>query len=173
MIGGRGAVVALVGLAGILLVIALVSGWQGASRLTSRSDDTKAVEGAATAFVEAYGTFDFRDPASYQRRLLPLTSGQVREAVLTSGVDPAALAQQQTMTAHVLAVVVTAQSDAGATASVTAEQTRRAVDPASGAFTDKRLVQRADCRLVKEAGNWVVAEFHLQSAEPQTAPAGN
>ena len=100
-----------------------MSGWQGASRLTSRSDDTKAVEVAATAFVEAYGTFDFRDPASYQRRLLPLTSGQVREAVLTAGIDPAALAQQQTMTARVLAVVVTAQSDAGATASVTAEQT--------------------------------------------------
>ena len=173
MIAGRGAMVAVFGLAGVLLFIALVSGWQGASRLTSRSDDTKAVEAAATAFVEAYGTFDFRDPASYQRRLIPLTSGQVREAVLTAGIDPAALAQQQTMTAHVLSVVVTAQSDAGATASVTAEQTRRAVDPASGAFTEERLVQRADCRLVKEAGTWVVAEFHLQSEDPQTASSSN
>ena len=68
MIGGRGPMVALVGMAGLLLVLAIISGWRGASRLTSRSDDTKAVEQAATAFVEAYGTFDFRDPESYQER---------------------------------------------------------------------------------------------------------
>ena len=61
MIGGRGAMVALVGLAGLLLVMAVVSGWQGTTRLTGRGDDTTAVKEAASAFVEAYGTFDFRD----------------------------------------------------------------------------------------------------------------
>ncbi len=170
MIGGRGTIVALVGLAGLLLVVALVSGWQGTSRLTSRSDDTKAVEAATTAFVKAYGTFDFRDPASYQQRLLPLTTGQVREAVLAAGVDPAALARQQTMTARVVSVEVTSQSDNGATTSVQAELVRRAVDPASGRLADERVLQRADCRLVKEAGTWRVAEFHLRSEEPQPQP---
>lgn len=168
MIGGRGAMVALVGLAGMLLVMAIVSGWQGTSRLTSRGDDTQAVEEAATAFVEAYGTFDFRDPGSYQQRLLALTTGQVRTAVLDADVDPAALGQQRTMTASVISVDVTALSDDEATVSVTSEQLRRAVDPASGGLTDERVVQIADCRLVKEAGRWLVAEFHFRSEESRT-----
>ena len=70
MIGNRGAMVALVGMAGLLLVMAVVSGWRGTHRLTSRGDDAQAVEEVATSFVEAYGTFDFRDPESYQQRLL-------------------------------------------------------------------------------------------------------
>jgi hypothetical protein len=167
MIGGRGAMVALVGMAGLLLVLAVVSGWRGASRLTSRSDDTQAVERAATAFVEAYGTFDFRDPESYQERLLGLTTGPVRSALLESDVDPAALGQQRTMTANVVSVEVTALSDDEATATVTSEQTRRVVDPASGALTDERVVQIADCLLVNEAGRWLVSEFHFRSEEPQ------
>lgn len=168
MIGGRGAMVALVGMASLLLVLAIVSGWRGASRLTSRSDDTQSVEQAATAFVEAYGTFDFRDPESYQERLLGLTTGPVRSAVLESDVDPAALDQQRTMTASVISVEVTALSDDEATATVTSEQTRRVVDPASGALTDERVVQIADCLLVNEAGRWLVSEFHFRSEEPQT-----
>jgi hypothetical protein len=142
-------------------------------RLTSRSDDTRAVEEAATAFVEAYGTFDFRDPDSYQQRLLALTTGQVRKAVLDAGVDPAALGQQRTMTAKVITVDVTALLDNEATASVTSEQTRRTVDPASGRLAGERVVQIADCRLVKEAGRWRVAEFHLRSEEPQVKPSEN
>ena len=165
--------VALVGLAGLLLVMAIVSGWQGASRLTGRGDDTRAVEDAATAFVEAYGTFDFRDPESYQQRLLALTTGTVHEAVLAADVDPAALGQQRTMTARVVSVDVTALSDTEATVSVTSEQLRRAVDPQSGRLTDERVLQTADCRLVKEAGSWRVAEFHLRSEEPQTEPFEN
>lgn len=173
MIGSRGAMVALVGMAGLLLVLAVVSGWRGASRLTSRSDDTQAVERAATAFVEAYGTFDFRDPESYQERLLSLTTGPVRSAVLESDVDPAALGQQRTMTARVISVEVTALSDDEATATVTSEQTRRVVDPASGALTDERVVQIADCLLVNEAGRWLVSEFHFRSEEPQTGSAND
>lgn len=170
MIGNRGAMVALVGMAGLLLVMAVVSGWRGTHRLTSRGDDSRAVEEVATSFVEAYGTFDFRDPESYQQRLLSLTTGQIREAVLTTNVDPAALARQQTMTASVVSVEVTAQSDDEATASVTAEQVRRIVDTASGRLVAERVTQTADCRLVKEAGSWRVAEFHLRSDEPQTNP---
>lgn len=173
MIGGRGPMVALVGMAGLLLVLAIVSGWRGASRLTSRSDDTRAVEEAATAFVEAYGTFDFRDPESYQERLLGLTTGSVRSAVLETDIDPAAVGQQRTTTASVTSVEVTALSDAEATASVTSEQTRRTVDPASGALADERVVQLADCRLVKEAGRWLVAEFHFRSQQPQTGVMEN
>jgi hypothetical protein len=170
VIGNRGAMVALVGMAGLLLVMAVVSGWRGTHRLTSRGDDARAVEEVATSFVEAYGTFDFRDPESYKQRLLSLTSGQVRDAVLTTNVDPAALAQQQTMTSRVVSVEVTAQSDDEATASVTAEQDRRIVDTTSGRLVDERVTQTADCRLVKEAGSWRVAEFHLRSEEAQTNP---
>jgi hypothetical protein len=168
MIGGRGAMVALVGMAVLLLVLAVVSGWRGTSRLTNRSDDTQAIERAATAFVEAYGTFDFRDPEAYQERLLGLTTGPVRSAVLESDVDPAALGQQRTMTANVISAEVTALSEGEATATVTSEQTRRVVDPASGALTDERVVQIADCLLVNETGRWLVSEFHFRSEEPQT-----
>ena len=170
MIGGRGAMLALAGLAGLLLVLAVVSGWQGTTRLTDRSDETAAVEDAARSFVEAYGTFDFRDPDSYRQHLLALTTGSVREAVAASQVDPVALGQQRTMTTSVVSVEVTALSEEGATVSVTAEQVRRIVDTTSGLLVDERVRQTADCRLVKEAGSWRVAEFHLRSEEPQTNP---
>jgi hypothetical protein len=167
VIGSRGAMVALVGLAGLLLVLAVVSGWQGTSRLTDRSDETAAVEKAARSFVEAYGTFDFRDPGSYRERLLTLTTGSVREALAMSRVDPVALGQQRTMTTQVVAVEVTALSEGGATASVTAEQLRRGTDPASGQLTEERVLQRVACRLVREEGRWLVAEFRLLSEEPK------
>lgn len=167
MIAGRGAMLALVGLAGLLLALAVVSGWQGTHRLTSRSDDTKAVEQAATEFVEAYGTFDFRDSTSYQERLLLLTTGHVREAVLAAAIDPSAVGQQQTMTSQVTAVTVTAMSDSVATASVTATQTKRSVDPVTGVLSDAQTLEMADCQLVKEGGTWRVAELHIRSAETQ------
>jgi len=159
--------VALAGLAGLLLVMALVSGWQGTSRLTDRGGDTKAVEEAARAFVEAYGTFDFRDPDSYRQRLLGLTTGPVREAVQASQVDPVALGQQRTMTARVMAVQVSALSNDEATASVTAEQLRRGVDPASGRLLEERVLQRVACRVALQDGRWLVAEFRVLSEEPQ------
>jgi hypothetical protein len=166
VIGGRGAMLALAGLAGLLLVLAIVSGWQGTSRLTDRSDDTAAVEDAAWSFVEAYGTFDFRDPDSYRERLLTLTTRTVREAVAASQVDPVALGQQRTMTTRVVSVEVTALSEDGATASVTAEQLRRSTDSASGGLTEERVEQRVASRLVREGDHWLVTEFRLLSEEP-------
>jgi len=166
VIGGRGAMLALAGLAGLLLVLAVVSGWQGTTRLTDRSDETSAVEEAARSFVEAYGTFDFRDPGAYRERLLALTTGSVREAVAASEVDPVALGQQRTIATTVVAVEVTALSEDGATASVTAEQQRRGTDSASGRLTEERVEQRVACRLEKEGGRWLVAEFRLLSEEP-------
>ena len=87
-------------------------------------------------------------------------------AVAASQVDPVALGQQRTMTTRVLAVEVTALSEDGATASVTAEQLRRGTDPASGRLTEERVLQRVACRLDKEGGRWLVAEFRLLSEEP-------
>lgn len=166
MMGGRGAVLVLVGFAGLLLVMAVVSGWQGTARLTSRGDATEAVEEAARSFVEAYGTFDFRDPASYRDQLLALTTASVREAVAASQVDPVALGQQRTISTRVTAVQVSALSESEATASVTAEQLRRSVEVASGRLLEERVRQRVACRLVLEGGRWLVAEFRLISEEP-------
>lgn len=162
---------AVVGLAGLLLVMALVSGWQGTTRLTGRGDDTAAVEEAARSFVEAYGTFDFRDQESYRQRLLPLTTGPVREAIASSQVDPVAVSQQRTMTTRVVAVQVTALSQDQATALLTAEQASRGVDPASGRLVEEKVVQQVACRLVREGGLWLVAEFRLLSQERQV-PGG-
>ena len=173
MIGGRGAMVALAGLAGLLLVMAVVSGWQGTTRLTGRGDDTKAVEAAARAFVEAYGTFDFRDPESYRQQLIILTTGPVRDAVASSQVDPVALGRQQTMTARVVTVQVSALSDDEATVSVTAEQLRRSVDPTSGRLIEERVLQRVACRLALEGGRWLVAELRLLSEEPASQASQN
>jgi len=169
--GGRGAMVAVVGLAGLLLVMALVSGWQGTTRLTSRGDDTAAVEEAAGGFVEAYGTFDFRDQESYRQRLLPVTTGPLREAINSSQVDPVAVGQQRTTTTRVVAVQVTSLSQDQATASVTAEQVSRSVDPASGGLVEEEVVQQVACRLVREGGQWLVAEFRLLSEEGQVPGA--
>lgn len=75
MSGGRGVMVILGGLAATLLVIAIVSGWQGANRLRGQGEGMNEVEEAARLFVEAYGTFDFREPAVYRERLLSLSTG--------------------------------------------------------------------------------------------------
>jgi hypothetical protein len=165
--GGRGAMVAVAGLAGLLLVMALVSGWQGTTRLTSRGDDTAAVEEAARGFVEAYGTFDFRDQESYRQRLLPLTTGPLREAVASSQVDPVAVSQQRTIATRVVAVQVTSLSQDQATASLTAAQVSRSVDATTGQLVEDTIVQQVACRLVQEGGIWLVAEFRLLSQERQ------
>ena len=119
MTGQRGAMFVVAGFAGLLLIMAVFSGWQGASRLTNRGDETKAVEEAARGFVQAYGTFDFRDLESYRQRLLSLASGSVRDAIAGSQVDPVAAGQQRTTTTSVTSVSVTAISNDAAAASVT------------------------------------------------------
>jgi len=166
MTSGRGAMVVVGGLAGLLLVISLFSGWQGASRLRGQGQDMSAVEDAAREFVEAYGTFDFREPDAYRTRLMQLSTGTVHEAVSTSQVDPASIGQQQTIATDSVAVDVTALSDDAATASATVEQTRRATDPATGQLREQRVRQHVACRLVLVNGRWLVAEFRLTSQEP-------
>jgi hypothetical protein len=101
---GRGPAYALLGLAGLLIAIAVSSGWSGAARLAGRGNDTSAVEDAAAAFVTAYGTFDFRDADGYTARLIELTDGDLGDAIARAAVDPNAVAQQRTTTARVESV---------------------------------------------------------------------
>ena len=166
MTGGRGVMLILGGLAATLLVIAIVSGWQGANRLRGQGEGMAAVEDAARLFVEAYGTFDFREPDAYRKRLLSLSTGDVHAAVAGSQVDPTALGQQQTMTTSTVSIQVTAYSDSEATVAATTEQTRRAVDATTGQLREQRLRQHVTCRLIRIQGRWLVAEFRLRSEEP-------
>jgi len=166
MTGGRGVMVILGGLAATLLAIAIVSGWQGANRLRGQGEGMSEVEEAARLFVEAYGTFDFREPDAYRERLLSLSTGDVHAAVAASQVDPSALGQQQTMATETVTVQVTAFSDTEATVSATTEQTRRAIDATTGQLREQRLRQHVTCRLLRIDGRWLVAEFRLRSEEP-------
>jgi len=166
MSGTRGVIVILGGLAATLLVIAIVSGWQGANRLRGQGEGMSEVEEAARLFVEAYGTFDFREPDAYRERLLSLSTGDVHAAVAASQVDPSALGQQQTMATETVTVQVTAFSDTEATVSATTEQTRRAIDATTGQLREQRLRQHVTCRLLRIDGRWLVAEFRLRSEEP-------
>ncbi len=166
MSGGRGVMLILGGLAATLLVIAIVSGWQGANRLRGQGEGMSEVEEAARLFVEAYGTFDYREPAAYRERLLSLSTGDVHAAVATSQVDPTALGQKQTMKTDAVTVQVTAFADTEATVSATTEQTRRAVDATTGQLREQRLRQHVILRLVPVEGRWLVAEFRLRSEEP-------
>lgn len=171
MSGGRGVMLILGGLAATLLVIALASGRQGANRMRDQGEGMGEVEEAARLFVEAYGTFDFREPNAYRERLLSLSTGDVHAAVATSQVDPTALGQQQTMTTGTVSIQVTAYSDTEATVSVTTEQTRRAVDVGTGRLREQRLRQHVTCRLVRVEGRWLVAEFRLRRKNPFRTPA--
>lgn len=166
MTGQRGAMFVVAGFAGLLLIMAVFSGWQGANRLTTRGDQTKAVEDSAHAFVQAYGTFDFRDLESYRQRLLSLTSGSVRDAVAGSQVDPVAAGQKRTTATNVTSVSVSAIANDAAAASVTAVQLRRSVDLESGNLIEERVLQRVACRLIREGDRWLVSEFRLLSEEP-------
>jgi hypothetical protein len=156
----------LAGLAGLLVVIAVMSGWQGTARLTRQQDDTNAVAESCRSFVEAYGTFDFRDAGSYRNRLMALTTGALKTAVVASQIDPLALGQLRTVATEVVDVQVSALSEDNAVASVTAEQLRRSVEPQAGPLVDEEVVQHVACRVVLTEGSWLVAEFRLQSEEP-------
>ena len=166
MIGGRGPALAVLGLAGLLLVIALASGWSGASRLAGRGDDTAAIEAAAAAFVEAYGTFDFRTPHEYMPRLAETTAGELRGAIAASSIEPVAIEQQRSMTAAIESVSVTSLAADTATVSVTTVQHRRWIDAASGRAVEQFVEQRVSSQLVREDGRWLVAEFRLLSEQP-------
>lgn len=165
MIPARGAGYALFGFAGLLLAVAVVSGWRGISRMAGHDDETAAVGAAAAAFVVDAGTYDWRDLAGYPIRLQPLTTGGLRHALTSAVIDPAARTQQRSVVSAVDSVSVTSLSDAVATATVTATQLRSWQDPRSGRQAE-RVRQRTSCRLVLEDGRWLVAEIHLLSEEP-------
>ena len=170
MIPGRGPAYALLGLAGLLVAIAVSSGWRGATRLVGREGDRAAVEAAAAAFVRAYGGFDFRDPEGYTARLVELTAGELRTAIAEAAVDSSAVAQQRASSAHIESVSVTALSDIAATATVRATHERSRLDQASGALVQERVTQHVSLRLVREDGRWLVAELLVLGEQPAGAP---
>ena len=96
-----------------------------------------------------------------------------RTLVAASSVDSIALVQQRTVITRIVGVSVTAIADDGATASVTAEQLRRDIDPASGRPVETRVVQHVACRLVLDGGRWLVTEFRLLSEEPAGTTSQN
>ncbi len=115
---GRGPGYALLALAALLAAMAVTSAWSGASRLAGRGEDgaaraaadAAAVEAAASAFVSAYGGFDYRDADSYTARLAALTAGELRAALAGAAVDPAAIAGGRRSRAAVQSVSVEALS---------------------------------------------------------------
>jgi hypothetical protein len=164
--GGRTAGYALLGLAGLLFAFAVLSGWSGAQRYASREDETRAVRAAAAAFVAAYGSFDHRTQDAYAPHLAALTTGELQEALTNAAIDPDAVRLERVITTEIVSVTVTSLADDVATADVTAEQTRRWVDPVLGHTLHALVVQRITCRLLREEGGWLVAELRLQSQEP-------
>lgn len=165
MIGGRAAGYLLLGLAGVLFVVAALSAWSGAQRIGGREDDSRAVSEAANAFVLAYGTFDYREQGAYLDRLVALSAGPMRDALRTAAVDPDAARAQRAITTRIESVAVTALAEHDATASVTAGQARRWVDPVLGTSLEEDVRQLVTCRLVREDGRWLVAELRVQSEE--------
>ena len=164
MIGGRGAGYVLLGLAGLLLVLAVTSSWSGAQRIRTRGGG--AVEAAAAAFVTAYGTFDHRDQGAYATRLIPLTAGPMRQALAEAEIVSDAARLQRMIATHIESVSVTALSKAEATALVTAVQERRWVDPVLATAHQEDVRQRVICRLAEEGGRWLVIELRLHAEEP-------
>ncbi len=166
MNGGRRAGYALIAFAALLLVVAVVSGWRGASRLADRGDDTGAVSEAATDFVAAYGTFDFRAPEGYTARLRQRTTEPLRVELAAAALHPDAVSQQRSLTTDIESASVTALSKHEATVALKTRQQRWWVDRALGQSRHEEIRQIVVCRLVREDGRWLVAELRLQSEEP-------
>lgn len=160
------AAVVLGSLAGGLLALAVLSGWQGMTRLADREDERTQVTAVARVFAETYGTFDFQAPHAYRERLLALTTGTLRTAAAAAEPDPVALAHQHRTAMRVTGVQVTALASGQATATVVAEQRRWGVDPATGRPLAVAARQRMVCRLAREGGRWRVAEVRIVAEEP-------
>jgi hypothetical protein len=165
MTGQQGAMFILAGFAGLLLVIALFSGFQGVNRLSDRGDDAAAVETVVREFAMAYGTYDYREPERFQGRLLELTTGAVHAMAANPEPDPVAIGQRRVTSARVLSASVSALSVDAAAVSVTVEQVRRSIDAASGEPVEEHVQQRVNYRLVREGDRWLVAEFRLMFEE--------
>jgi len=166
---GRGPAYALLGLAGLLVAIAVSSGWSGATRLADREDERAAVEAAASAFVTAYGTFDFRDSSGYTARLVALAAGELHDAIVEAHVDPAAIEEQRASAVRIESVSVTALSDIAATATVRATHERTRLDQFSGRLIDERVTQHVSLRLVRKDGRWLAVELLVLGEQPADA----
>ena len=153
------------GFAVVLIALAVVSGWQGATRLGGRSVDTRAIQEAAGRFVASYGTFDASAPDDYRARLLTLTTGPLHAAVLHLEPDPAAIAQQRTLVTDILDIHVLSLERGRATAAVTVDQRRHAVDPSTGGAWVDQVRARITCRLQQTHGRWLVEEVRLTPIE--------
>ena len=177
MTAGRGPGYVLLALAALLVAMAVTSAWSGASRLAGRGEDgaaraaadASAVEAAASAFVTAYGGFDYRDPDGYTARLAGLSGGELRTALAGAAVDPAAIAGRRRSRAAVESVSVTALSGTAAEATVRSLQQQSWLDPASGRAAGEEVTQEVDLRLVREGGRWLVTEVLVISEEPAGA----
>ncbi len=177
MIAGRGAAYALLGLAALLMVLVVSSGWSGVSRLAGRDEERAAdPASAASAFVRAYGNFDYRRAERYTADVAELTTGPLRDALRGAAVDQAALAEQRTSTAVVESAVLDARSGQAAVVTVRSRQERSWLDPANGRRATEAVLQLVSCRLVHEDGRWLVAELVLIGEETAGAsgalPAG-
>ena len=174
---GRGPGYALLALAALLAALAVTSAWSGASRLAGRGEDgaarraadAAAVEAAASAFVSAYGGFDYRDPDGYTARLAGLSGGELRAALAGASVDPAAVAGRRRSRAAVQSVAVEALSGTAAESTVRSLQQRSWLDPASGHAAGEEVTQQVRLRLVREGGRWLVTEVLVISEEPAGA----
>lgn len=153
------------GLAGVLLIVAVVSSCRGVLRIAAANDDGASIAAAAAAFVATVGTYQPEDVDSYVARLAPLTTGNLRDAIATAALDPAARGLQRAADTRIEAVSVTSRSASVATAAVTAVQSRRWMDAHAGTRSEQ-VRQRTRCRLVRVDGRWFVTAIELLSEEP-------
>ena len=158
----RGTVV--LGVAGIaVLTLNLVSAHQIVRPWFQSATQIQMAAQVAGEFVEAYGSFNYRDPAAYRERLLGLTEGPLRDAFRSGGADPAAIGQQQTQQTNLLHTRVSTIDDRRATVTVKAKQTI----VMAGKAVHHRL-REFTCTLAQTAsdegtqsGPWRVVTFRL------------
>ncbi len=147
-----------------------VSAWTSPSHT-----ETGAAAQVARAFVEAYGTFDYRDPDIQRERLLALTAGPLQETLAATSPDPAAIGQGPRRQTRVVRRRTTATSTEGVSLIVQAEVlTRRSTLAGQEATT--RTTQQLRCDLVREASSqelaaegWRVVSFRLLSEQIATS----
>lgn len=153
------------GLAGVLLIVAVVSSCRGVSRIAAGNDDSASIAAGAATFVATVGTYRPEDVDSYVARLAPLTAGDLRDAIASAALDPAARGMRRAADTRIEAVSVTSRSASVATVAVTAVQSRRWMDAHAGQRSEQ-VRQRTSCRLARVDGRWFVTAIELLSEEP-------
>ncbi len=170
MSGGRGSGLVLLGLSGLLLVVALRSAWSGSSRLADPGDRGRSAGEVARQFVLAAGDFDYREGTGYHSRLLGLTTGPLHEALRAARIDPEAIASERQMQAQVSSAVVTERGPSRAIVRVAARVERRW--RTGGVERSEHLRQEFECRLLRQGGLWLVSEIRLLGQVPLGTRAG-